>query len=262
MALVMENLTRFGRIECSQVNASGACYPKHTHEEYVISANLSGVERIWYNGRQQEVLSGEVTLYNPMTVQSSEFCGEGAQFISLHLDEQQVRSILDQTTHDNGLPAFQEGNIRDSALFGSILDLHEQLHSSSRDEALLVLFSELARFRSTPDTSGEPLRVAHLIRFMKANLYEAIELEDLCAEANLSRFHLVRSFKAEKNLPPMQYFKQLRLIEARRRLRLGDAPARIAVELGFFDQAHLSNAFRKVMGASPSSYSSMLGVAR
>lgn len=259
MTLVMENLTRFERIECSKVNAKGARYPKHTHEEYVISANLSGVERIWYNGRQQEVSSGEVTLYNPMTVQASEFCGKGAQFISVHLDGEQVRSILDQTTSLNGLPTFQEGIIRDDALFRSILGLYEQLDSTEREEALLVLLSELARFRSSPDTASEPLRVAKLISFMKANLYEAIELEDLCAEANLSRFHLVRSFKILKSLPPMQYFKQLRLIEARRRLRLGDSPARIAVDLGFFDQAHLSNAFRKVMGASPSSYSSMSG---
>lgn len=258
MALVMENLTRFERIECSKVNARGARYPKHTHEEYVISANLSGVERIWYNGRQQEVSSGQVTLYNPMTVQASAFCEQGAQFISVHLDAQQVRSILEQTTSLNGLPTFQEGIIRDDALFRSILGLYEQLNSTEREEAMLVLFSELARFRETPDTANEPLRVAKLISFMKANLYEAIALEDLCAEANLSRFHLVRSFKTLTNLPPMQYFKQLRLIEARRRLRLGDAPARIAGDLGFFDQAHLSNAFRNVMGASPSNYRSMI----
>lgn len=68
---------------------------------------------------------------------------------------------------------------------------------------------------------------------MKANLYEPIDLEDLCIEANLSKFHLVRSFKSQKHLPPMQYLRQLRLIEARRRLRLGDSPTRIAVDLGF-----------------------------
>ncbi|TDF83771.1 AraC family transcriptional regulator [Pseudomonas sp. H9] len=259
MTLVMENLTCFERIECAKVNARATRYPKHTHEEYVISANLSGVERIWYNGKQQEVHAGEVTLYNPMTVQASAFCEKGAQFISVHLDGQQVRSILDPTTSANGLPTFQEGVIQNSALFRSILDLYAQLGSGDRDEALLVLLSELSRVRTVPHTAKEPLRVAHLIHFMKANLYETITLEDLCSEANLSRFHLVRSFKALKSLPPMQYLKQLRLIEARRRLRLGDAPAHIAAELGFFDQAHLSNAFRKVMGASPASYRSMSG---
>lgn len=257
MSLVMENLIRFERIECSIVNASGTCYPKHTHEEYVISANLSGLERIWYNGKQQVVSAGEVTLYNPMTVQASEF-GKGAQFVSVHLDEQHARSIFGQTASMSNLPTFQEGVIRDNALFRAIASLYGHLGTSSREEALLVLCSELLRFRTTPDTTSEPLRVAQLISFMRANLYEPIELEDLCAEANLSRFHLVRSFKTITNLPPMQYFRQLRLIEARKRLRLGDSPARIAVDLGFFDQAHLSNAFRKVMGASPWSYSSML----
>jgi len=258
MSLVMENLNRHECVEWSKINASGACYPKHTHEEYVISANLSGQERIWYDGKQQDVMEGEVTLYNPMTVQASEFLGNDAQFISVHLDGHHTCSVVGEMSSTHDLPVFVEGVIRDPDLFRSIVSLSYS-DPASCEEAQLVLFSELLRFRTTPPVPDEPLRVTHLITFMKANLYEPIELEDLCAEANLSKFHLVRSFKSQKHLPPMQYFKQLRLIEARRRLRLGESPTHIAVELGFFDQAHLSNAFRKVMGTSPRSYSSMLG---
>lgn len=259
MSLVMESLNRHERIECSRVTASGGFYPKHTHEEYVISANLCGRERIWYDGKQQDVSNGEVTLYNPMTVQASQFFEGNTQFISLHLDVEHVRGILGETSSSSGLPVFTEGVILDGDLFRSIVNLLSPPDIYSCEEAQLELFSELLRFRTTPSAPDEPLRVTHLISFMKANLYEPIDLEDLCIEANLSKFHLVRSFKSQKHLPPMQYLRQLRLIEARRRLRLGDSPTRIAVDLGFFDQAHLSNAFRKVMGASPGSYSSMLG---
>lgn len=259
MSLVMESLNRHERMECSKVSASGGFYPKHTHEEYVISANLRGRERIWYDGKQQDVWEGEVTLYNPMTVQASEFPENDAQFISVHLDGQHVRSILGGLASTNDLPVFVEGVIRDGELFRSIVSVYAQQDADSCEEAQLELFSELLRFRTTPAVPDKPLRVTQLISFMKANLYESIDLEDLCVEAKLSKFHLVRSFKSEKHLPPMQYFRQLRLIEARRRLRLGESPTRIAVDLGFFDQAHLSNAFRKVMGASPWSYSSMLG---
>lgn len=259
MSLVMENLNRFERIECSKIHAKAAAYPKHVHEEYVISANLSGLERIWYDGKQQDVSLGEVTIYNPMTVQASEFCGRGVEFISVHLDGNQIRSILNQTASTNTLPTFQEGVIRDNDLFQSIVELFGHSRLGSCEEALLVLFRELLRFRTTPGAEIEPLQADQLINFMKANLYEPIELEDLCTEAKLSKFHLVRSFKTINKLPPMQYFMQLRLIEARKRLRLGDPPARIAVDLGFFDQAHMSNAFRKVMGTSPRNYSSMLG---
>ncbi|MDU8501699.1 AraC family transcriptional regulator [Pseudomonas syringae] len=259
MPLVMQSLNRHKHIECSKVNASGALYPKHTHEEYVISANLSGVEHIWYDGKQQDVTKGEVTLYNPMTVQASRFQGGDAHFISLHLDGDHVRDVLGLISSTCAMPIFEEGVIKDERLFQSIVHLSTQLDFQSCEEAQFVLFSELLRFRAAPSIPTEPLRVTQLIRFMKDNLYEPIELEDLCAEANLSKFHLVRSFKAQKHLPPMQYFKQLRLIEARRRLRLNESPTRIAVDLGFFDQAHMSNAFRKVMGASPCNYSSMLG---
>jgi hypothetical protein len=48
-------------------------YPKHSHQEYILSANLSGVERIWLNGKTSFVQSGQVTCYNPESIQSSTF---------------------------------------------------------------------------------------------------------------------------------------------------------------------------------------------
>lgn len=260
MPLTLEHLTRFEHIEVSKVTAQNTRYPKHTHEEYVISANLHGHERIWFDGRQQTVGPGQVTLYNPMTVQASEFGVEGAQFISLHLDARTLRPALGDLANTHALPTLLEGAVHDAALFEAIIELYQRLDTHAAEEALLSLISELARLTTSTTRPAEPARVEQLIRFMQANLDEPLDLEDLCAEASLSKFHLVRSFKATTQLPPMQYFQQLRLIEARKRLRRGEPPARIAAELGFFDQAHLSNAFRKVMGASPLGYSSMLGV--
>lgn len=258
MPVTLEHLTRIAHIECSKVTAQNTGYPKHTHEEYVISANLRGHERIWFDGRQQQVSPGQVTLYNPMTIQASEFTAEGVQFISLHLDAQTLHSALSETASTHALPILHEGALSDTALFGAITGLYQCLDTLDVEEALLSLVSELARLTTSAARPAEPARVGQLIRFMQANLNEPLELEDLCAEANVSKFHLVRSFKAAAQLPPMQYFQQLRLIEARKRLRHGEPPARVAAELGFFDQAHLSNAFRKVMGASPLGYSSML----
>lgn len=258
MPPVMEHLIRYDSVECSKVKAVGSKYPKHTHEEYVISANLSGHERIWFNGRCQDVFPNQVTLYNPLTVQASEFSPKGAQFLSVHLDAQKIHSLLNDGSQTQTPPNFREGVVCDGALFKSIQDLYESSNSTRQEEALLVLLGELARFKDTPVNVIEPVRVSRLIQYMSDHLYEKISLEDLCLEANLSKFHLVRSFKAYTSLPPMQYFNQLRLIEARKRLRAGEQPVRIATDLGFFDQGHLTNAFRKVMGVSPYTYSSML----
>jgi AraC-like DNA-binding protein len=40
-------------------------------------------------------------------------------------------------------------------------------------------------------------------------------------------------------------------MEARNRLRRGVPVQDVAFELGFFDQSHFINAFRKVLGVSP-----------
>jgi hypothetical protein len=52
---------------------------------YVISANLTGVEEIWLVGKTAYVESGQVTLYNPGTIQASRFDSQSVDFISVYM---------------------------------------------------------------------------------------------------------------------------------------------------------------------------------
>lgn len=253
MTPVIETLLKRSFVETSLVSACDAEFPRHTHEEYVISANFSGREQIWYDGRSQEVLPGQITLYNPMTVQSSRFCSDDTRFISIHLDPTHVALAFGEAQ----APLFDEGAFGDKALFKAIGSLH-CANDASHEEALYEMFVELSRFRCADDVDLEPEMTARVIEYMQDNLYEDIDLEDISVMAGISKFHLVRSFKMMKYLAPMQFLKQLRLIEVRKRLRQGDASARVATELHFYDQGHMSNSFRKVMGISPVRYSSIV----
>lgn len=80
MALISQPLRTCGLVESSWVRAGGAaCFERHTHDEYVLGANVWGNERIWLDGRTLEVPSGAITLYNPLAVQASEFAAEGVE---------------------------------------------------------------------------------------------------------------------------------------------------------------------------------------
>ena len=70
----------------------------------------------------------------------------------------------------------------------------------------------------------------------------------------MSKYHFVRCFKKATGLGPLQYHMQLRLIEARRRLRLGQHAKDVALDLGFYDQSHFITAFRRVHGVTPQHY--------
>jgi AraC-like DNA-binding protein len=70
----------------------------------------------------------------------------------------------------------------------------------------------------------------------------------------MSPFALLRAFRDETGLPPHAYLNQLRVRLARQLLDGGVAPALVAAEAGFADQAHLTRHFKRVVGVPPGAY--------
>ena len=70
----------------------------------------------------------------------------------------------------------------------------------------------------------------------------------------MSPFALLRAFRSETGLPPHAYLNQLRVRLARRLLDDGLAPAMVAAEAGFADQAQLTRHFKRVVGVPPGAY--------
>ena len=79
-------------------------------------------------------------------------------------------------------------------------------------------------------------------------------LADLAADAGLSRYQLLRAFRAEVGMPPYAWLAQHRVARARVLLEHGRRPAEAATLTGFADQAHLTRWFRRVVGVTPGMY--------
>jgi AraC family transcriptional regulator len=90
-------------------------------------------------------------------------------------------------------------------------------------------------------------------RTLASRLGERLTLAELGAAVGVSPFHLARRFRAATRLPIHQYRLELRLREAHARLRDGaDDLTTLALDLGFADHAHFTNAFRRRWGVAPS----------
>ncbi|MDZ3993385.1 AraC family ligand binding domain-containing protein [Pseudomonas sp. Teo4] len=112
MPLTCEALHVCPQLELSWVRAAGgASFARHTHDEYVLGANLSGHERIWLDGRELDVLPGQVTLYNPLAVQGSAFGAEPVEYISVHLSAEALCQVIDQENlrSTRQAPSFEQG---------------------------------------------------------------------------------------------------------------------------------------------------------
>jgi len=92
---------------------------------------------------------------------------------------------------------------------------------------------------------------------LRARLGEKVSLDELATHAGLSRFYLLRVFKAETGLGPHAFHTQLRIDCAKGLLLSGASIADAALESGFSDQSHFTNTFRRLVGATPGQYLSL-----
>ena len=90
---------------------------------------------------------------------------------------------------------------------------------------------------------------------MHDNIGQDVTLDDLAAAAHLSKYHLVRAFKARTGLPPHAYLQQIRLRQAGTLLRQTSSTVeQIGRECGYRSASQFAAAFRRHYGQSPARY--------
>ena len=94
--------------------------------------------------------------------------------------------------------------------------------------------------------------VIRAIHSLRAQFTETLRIEDLAAIAGMSPTAFHRHFKAITSMTPLQYQKQLRLIEARR-LMLSEAmnAETAAFQVGYESPSQFSREYVRMFGASP-----------
>lgn len=82
----------------------------------------------------------------------------------------------------------------------------------------------------------------------------APSLDEVAAEADMSRRTFTRQFRAETGVGFAEWRQQACLLAAIERLGAGQPVTRIALDLGYASPSAFSSAFRRLLGESPSRY--------
>jgi AraC-like DNA-binding protein len=82
----------------------------------------------------------------------------------------------------------------------------------------------------------------------------AVPIADLAAELGRSRRHLAVRFREELGMTPKALARLLRFERAVQRLRAGDELGDLALDAGYYDQAHFNRDFRAFAGTTPTEY--------
>jgi AraC family transcriptional regulator len=103
-------------------------------------------------------------------------------------------------------------------------------------------------------------RLARVVEFMSVNFNRRLTLDELAAEAAVSKFHFARLFREKVGRSPLAFLAELRLDSAHRLLITSDLPvAIIGYECGYSSPSHFTAAFSARYGVTPSAFRTARG---
>jgi AraC-like DNA-binding protein len=102
-------------------------------------------------------------------------------------------------------------------------------------------------------TSGSNMqRIAEVIKLIKADFTKPMRVEELAGQASMSSSSFHHHFKKVTSMSPLQYQKQLRLLEARRLMLAENSDAaNAAYQVGYESPSQFSREYSRMFGAPP-----------
>ncbi len=228
-------------------------FAAHFHRHYVIGKVEKGERELDLNGERMRLAPGDLIVLNPGDVhgcrQASDapFSYDSVTVAAEVLDNAYLRPP--KNDRSEALEAFDDLlRCIDSEADGKAEALERTLYLAS------CLDAGEGPSSAPSIHEGSALRVfAHL----RGHLAEPHAIADLAAAEGISEYALIRAYRRRFSITPLQHLMSLRVECACELLSEGAAPADVAAETGFADQAHLTRAFKQRIGTTPAMYGKM-----
>jgi AraC-like DNA-binding protein len=226
-------------------------------------AALLGEETYHYGAAQYLIISIDLPLTGFITEATPKRPYLG---FKLDLDPRQLCDIITQTSpaqrKDTSVRGFGVSHA-DAQLLDCALRLTKLLDTPQDIPMLAPMITREIYYRLLSGEQGESVRqiatsgshmqrIAQSIELIKTDFACALRVEDLAARANMSPSSFHHHFKAIAAMSPLQYQKQLRLLEARRLMLAENSTAVDAAErVGYESPSHFSREYARMFGEPP-----------
>jgi AraC-like DNA-binding protein len=255
---------QFGRESVVATTLAGASTPMLALVVQGKKATLLGEETYHYGAAQYLAISVDLPLsgYIIEATPAQPYLG-----FKLDLDPHQLCDIITQTrTIDRPKDTAVRGffvSTADAPLLDCALRLTRLLDTPQdipilapmiiREIYYRLLCGEQSEAVRQIATSGSHMqRIAQSIELIKTELTRSIRVEELAIRASMSPSSFHHHFKAVTSMSPVQYQKQLRLLEARRLMLAENSTAVNAAErVGYESPSHFSREYARMFGAPP-----------
>ncbi|MDN8243519.1 AraC family transcriptional regulator [Acinetobacter baumannii] len=240
------------------------CYKSHSHPTFSIGAIDEGNSVFQSSfGTAQKISAGTLVIV-PAHVEHScnPMPNQAWSYQMLHLDLawlNQLYSEFQEQGLDLHIPQHKPLIIKDESLYEAFTEMNETLFDAQKlifekEQSLLHCLIHLL----LPHFILEEIQKPQFLYKDFLNLIDVISssegfisLEELAQRVGLSRYTIIRLFKANVGLTPHAFQINLKINQAREQLKQGVPLAELAVNLGFSDQSHFHKAFKAHTGVTP-----------
>lgn len=162
------------------------------------------------------------------------------------------RCIADELAYNYVRALASELATPSEPLYAETLSLAFTLH-------LLNCHSRKAKKPLSPKGKLSAIQLRDVIEIARTQLGAELSLSQLANAAQVSEFYFSRLFKNTTGTAPHQFIQRLRLERSLLLIKTGQLPlSDVAVAVGFFDQAHFTNVFKRAFGMTPRAFAKSL----
>ncbi|WP_327316071.1 AraC family transcriptional regulator [Streptomyces sp. NBC_01235] len=245
-----------GVVEVFHARFTEYAYPMHVHEAWTLLIVDDGAVRYDLDRHEHGTPHDTVTLLPPHVPHNgSAATSDGFRKRVLYLDAEVLGEELIGAAVDSP-------DLRDPVLRRRVGQLHSALARPGDEleaDSRLTLIGERLRAHLRARRPGGPARrdpvlARRLRELLDERVVEGLVLGEAAGLVQAHPAHLVRAFGGAYGIAPHQYLTARRVDLARRLLLDGRPPGEVAAAAGFYDQAHLTRHFRKLVGVTPGRY--------
>ncbi len=222
-------------------------FPKHFHNEWSLGRIDLGCENMKIRNNDISLFCNATILISPYSVHSN--WGNKDEFWkyqSIYINEDIVKYIAKKSQLDY------------CKLLAQPYYLTYDLPKINTQNLYLEIYHILSKIFEKKNQNITNLSKINneIIIFLNENFQEKITLSDLEKQFKTNKYKLLRCFKNDFGLSPLEYVNALRMESAKKMLFSNEQIVNVALENGYYDQSHFVHTFKKYVGITPIQYKS------
>ncbi|PWK34179.1 AraC-like DNA-binding protein [Cupriavidus plantarum] len=259
-------------VESRRACHSRACYKPHHHPTYSIGAVDAGRSVFIGTADGPVALAPGTLVFVPaMRVHACNPAPDTEwSYQMLHLDAAWLQAVRGEYADAGSMDAEPIHVVTDPTLYARFCALNALLFSgtdpydreaidkeANEKAGALIEFVGDCDTRhglriEAPDVPSDLARqIQPAVDCLLASPGASVSLDALADLSRMSRYQVIRAFRAVTGMTPHAWHLNQRINIARERIREGDRIAELALHLGFADQAHFQRVFKAHAGVTP-----------